>query len=166
MIVNNSGLFAGGDLVAMGSLIEQLKPLTTMMKSILRIGALSLLVAAMAAAPNQLLAQSTNKPAADKSAPVAKKKGAHPFHGKLAAVDKVVKTIKVGESIYQINSETKITKDGKPATLEDGVVGDPVSGFAKPSGDGKMAATTVHFGAKVDNKSSDKKKANPPTPSS
>ena len=125
------------------------------MKAILRIGALSLLAAAIAAAPAQLLAQSTNKPAADKKAavakkePAAKKKAAHPFHGKLAAVDKVAKTIKVGESIYQITSETKIAKAGKPATLEDGVVGEPVSGFVKPTDDGKMAATSVYFGAKA-----------------
>ena len=123
----------------------------TMMKSILKIGALSLLAAAIAGLPLQLLAQSTNTPAADKKAAAAKKdsaakkKAAHPFHGKLAAVDKIAKTIKVGESIYQITSETKITKAGKPATLEDGVVGEPVSGYVKPTEDGKMAATTVTF---------------------
>ena len=127
----------------------------TMIKSVLKIAALSLLAAALAGTPAQLLAQSTNVPAAEKKAAVAKKepatkkKGPHPFRGKLAAVDKVAKTIKVGESIYQITSATKITKADKPATLEDGVVGDPVSGYVKPTNDGKMAATTVHFGAKA-----------------
>jgi hypothetical protein len=126
-----------------------------MLKSILKIGALSLLAAAMAAAPTQLLAQSTNKPAADKKATTAKpdattkKKGAHPFHGKLAVVDKVAKAIKVGESTYQVTSATKITKGGKAATLEEGVVGEPVSGYVKPTDDGKMAATSLNFGAKV-----------------
>jgi hypothetical protein len=126
-----------------------------MIKSVLKIAGLSLLAAALAGMPAQLLAQSTNVPAADKKAsvakkePASKKKGAHPFRGKLAAVDKVAKTIKVGESIYQITSTTKITKEGKPATLEEGVVGDPVSGYVKPTDDGKMAATTVHFGAKA-----------------
>jgi hypothetical protein len=126
-----------------------------MIKSVLKIAALSLLAAALAGTPAQLLAQSTNVPATDKKAsvakkePASKKKGAHPFRGKLAAVDKVAKTIKVGESIYQITSTTKITKADKPATLEDGVVGDPVSGYVKPTDDGKMAATTVHFGAKA-----------------
>jgi hypothetical protein len=135
-----------------------------MIKSILKLGALSLLAGAIAAAPTQLLAQSTNKPdttkkaAVDKKESLAKKKAAHPFHGKLAAVDKIAKTIKVGESVYQITSETKITKEGKPATLEDGVVGEPVSGFVKPTEDGKMAATTVHFGAKVEVKGGEKKK--------
>ena len=129
-----------------------------MMKSILKIGALSLLAAAIVGAPAQLLAQSTNTPAPEKKAAVPKKKAGHPFHGNLAAVDKVAKTIKVGESLYQITSQTKITKAGKPATLEDGVVGDPVSGFAKPTDEGKMAATTVRFGAKASDKSGEQKK--------
>ena len=141
-----------------------------MMKSVLKIGALSLLAAAIAGLPAQLLAQSTNQPAADKKAAVAKKepatkkKGAHPFRGKLAAVDKTAKTIKVGESIYQVTSETKITKAGKPATLEDGVVGEPVTGYVKPTEGGKMAATTVHFGAKAGEKSGEKKKVEDTTP--
>ena len=135
-----------------------------MMKSILRIGALGLLAAAIAGTPAQLLAQTTNNPTATKKATVTKKdaatksKAAHPFHGKLAAVDKIAKTIKVGESVYQVTSATKITKDGKPATLEDGVVGEPVSGYVKPTEDGKMPATTLHFGAKADDKGGSKKK--------
>jgi len=135
-----------------------------MMKSILRIGALALLAAALAGAPAQLSAQTTNNAAAAKKSAAAKKdaatksKGAHPFRGKLASVDKVAKTIKVGESVYQITSETKITKDGKPAVLEDGVVGEPVTGYVRPTADGKMAARTVHFGAKADAKGGSKKK--------
>ena len=135
-----------------------------MMKSVLRIGALGLLAAAIAGTPAQLLAQSTNNPTAAKKTSAAKKetatktKAAHPFRGKLAAVDKIAKTIKVGESVYQITSETKISKDGKPATLEDGVVGEPVTGYVKPAEGGKMAATTVRFGAKVDDKGGSKKK--------
>jgi hypothetical protein len=123
----------------------------------------SLLAAAIAGMPLQLLAQSTNKPAATKKSTAVKKdsaannKSAHPFHGNLAAVDKAAKTIKLGKSVYQVTSETKITKDGKPATLDDGVVGEPVSGYAKPTDDGKMAATTVRFGAKAENKSAEKK---------
>ena len=133
-----------------------------MMRSILRIGAVGFLAAAIAGMPAQLLAQTTNATApVKKSAPARKEgkksKAAHPFHGKLAAIDKVAKTIKVGESVYQITSETKITKDGKPATLEDGVVGEPVSGYVKPAEDGKMPATTVHFGAKVAEKRGKKK---------
>jgi hypothetical protein len=135
-----------------------------MMKSALRFAALGLLAAALAVSPAQLLAQTTNNPTATKKTSVAKKdaatksRAAHPFHGKLAAVDKIAKTIKVGESVYQITSETKITKDGKPATLEDGIVGGQVSGYVKPAEGGKMAATTVRFGGKADEKGGSKKK--------
>jgi hypothetical protein len=134
------------------------------MTSLLKLGAFGLLAAALAGSPAQLLAQTTNNPTATKKATVTKKdaatksKAAHPFHGKLAAVDKIAKTIKVGESVYQVTSATKITKDGKPATLEDGVVGEPVSGYVKPTEDGKMPATTLHFGAKADDKGGSKKK--------
>jgi hypothetical protein len=135
-----------------------------MLKSILRISAAGLLAAVIAGLPLQVLAQSTNKPATTKKTTkeqkdsTAKKKGAHPFHGKLAAVDKAAKTIKVGESTYQITSETKINKAGKPATLDDGVVGEEVAGYVKPTADGKMAATSVRFGPKPEGTSSDKKK--------
>ena len=133
-----------------------------MMKSILRIGAVGLLAAAIAGMPALVLAQTTNTPApAKKSAAVKKEskesKAGHPFHGKLAAVDKVAKTIKVGESVYQITSETKITKDGKPAMLEDGVVGELVSGYVKPTEDGKTPATKVNFGEKGGSKKKDQK---------
>jgi hypothetical protein len=136
-----------------------------MIKSVMRIGAVCLLAAAVAGTPAQLLAQSTNKPAAEKKSAVgkngsaAKQKAAHPFHGKLAAVDKAAKTIKVGQSTYQINSATKITKAGKPATLEDAVVDEPVSGFVKPTDDGKMTAATVRFGAKAEENGSQQKKS-------
>ena len=144
------------------------------MKRILKLGAISLLAAAVAGTPLQLLAQTTNKPAAKPAAdkPAAKpaadakaEKKAHPFHGKLAEVNKVAKTITVGKSIYQITSETKIKKGDKPATLEEGVVGEPVSGYVKPNADGKFVATTVTFGAKTETKSeptaTDKKKPAP-----
>ncbi len=100
--------------------------------------------------------QNTNPPAATNTAGAgntpgakpAKKPGAGPFHGKLAALDQAAKTITVGKRTFQITSETRIRKSGKPATLEDAVVGEPVSGYVKPSAGGKLLATTVNFGAK------------------
>jgi hypothetical protein len=135
-----------------------------MLKSYLRISAVILLAAAIAGLPLQVLAQSTNKSAAvkkssqDQTDPSVKKKAGHPFRGKLAAVDKTTKTIKVGESIYQVTSQTKITKAGKPATLDDGVVGEEVAGYARPTDDGKMVASSVRFGPKPEAASTDKKK--------
>jgi hypothetical protein len=126
-----------------------------MKTSIIRFSLLGFLAAAMASASDPLLGQtiSTNKAPAEKKAtsPANTEKAAKggPFHGKLAAVDKVAKTIVVGKRSFQITSETKIKKAGKPATLDDAVVGETVSGYVKPTADGKLAATTVNFGPKA-----------------
>src|SRR5438874_12589595 len=101
--------------------------------SILKFGLMTLMATAVPVLPAQ--SQTTNHPASTKKATAEKadtaKKG-HPFHGKLAAVDKVAKTISIGKSTYYITSDTKIKKADKPATLEDGVVGEDVGGYAKP----------------------------------
>ena len=117
-----------------------------------------LLAGALVALPLQTNAQSTNAAAAKSAAAETKKKpGPHPFHGKLAAVDKMAKTITVGKSTYQITSETRIKKAGKPATLADGVVGEEVSGFVRPTEDGKLVAASVTFGPRPATKGAEKK---------
>ena len=63
-------------------------------------------------------------------------------------MDTNAKTLTVGALTLQVTPDTKITKDGQPATLLDGVVGQPVSGSYKKTNDGKLNAVTVHFGAK------------------
>ena len=88
----------------------------------------------------------------------AKKKqpqSAGPFRGKLAALDKSAKTITVGKRTFHITSETKILRSDKPATLEDSILGEMVSGGFKLSGDGKLMATKLNLGPKVDSKQSD-----------
>ena len=111
---------------------------------------------AFISAPTPVRAESTNK------SPVAEKKStekkAHPFRGKLAAVDKAAKSITVGKSVYYITSETRIKKGGKDATLEDAIVGEQATGYAKPMEGGKMAAASLNLGAKSEEKSSEKKK--------
>jgi hypothetical protein len=125
-------------------------------KSILKLGVLSLLAFAIAGSPTPLLAQSTNKAPAKKTATATKdtsksdKKAAPvPFNGKLAKLDKINKTITVGKRTFQITSETKINKDSKPATFEDGVEGEVVRGSIKQTDDGKWVALTVNFGPKT-----------------
>ena len=82
-----------------------------------------LLGCALMAAPATVSAQTTKgnpaKSAAEKKATSDKKPSAGPFHAKLAAVDKSGKTITVGKRTFQITSETKLNKAGKPATLDD-----------------------------------------------
>jgi hypothetical protein len=123
-----------------------------MKKTILTITALSLFAAAMIVLPMPAPAQD----AASTNAPVKPKKHDHSvFNGKLGAIDTNAMTLTVGERTFEITSDTKITKDGKPATLADGVVGETVSGAYKKDADGKLIATSIHFGEKKHKKKSD-----------
>jgi hypothetical protein len=153
-----------------------------MKKTILKITALTLLAAAVIVVPASLRAQdamSTNAPAPvvdqppiqtpppisdlTTNAPVKKhQKHDHPmFNGTLTAVDTNAMTFTVGKRTYEISSETMITKAGEPATLADGVVGEKAAGTYKKDADGKLTATSIHFGAKADGEKKKKKKANP-----
>lgn len=116
------------------------------------------LTGVIAMAPASSLAQNQKpKPTAagteKKEAPAGEKKqGVTPFRGKVDAVDKNAKTVRVGSRTFQITSETKIVKMGKPATLEDAVVGEEVGGSYRTGDDGKLNATMVRFGAKPEEK--------------
>ena len=136
-----------------------------MKKMILKTTALSLFAAALLAAPGIAQAQdaATNAPEAGSVQPPpsthkARKHDHGVFNGKLKAVDTNAMTLTVGERTFEISSETKITKAGQPATLSDGVVGEPVGGAYKKNADGKLSATSVHFGAKSDGTSTEGKK--------
>jgi hypothetical protein len=84
--------------------------------------------------------------------PAEKKAGAPgraiPFHGKIDAVDKIAKTIKVGERVFQVTSETRIVKQGKPATLDDAAVGEIVGGSYVKGDDGKLNLRSLRIGPK------------------
>ena len=129
-----------------------------MEKNIYKIAVLSLLAAALVAMPALSRAEdaSTNAPASSDQTPAKPKKhGNLPFHGNLSAVDTKAMTLTVGTLTLQVMSDTLITKDGKSATLADGVVGELVSGAYKKTDDGKLNATSVHFGAKVEKKNAE-----------
>jgi len=121
-----------------------------MTKNISKITIWSLLAAALVAMPMLSRAQDTTAPAAsDQTAPAKPAKhNTLPFHGKLIAVDAGAQTLTVGKLTLQVTADTKFTKNGQPATLSDGVVGEPVGGAYKKNADGKLDAVTVHFGAK------------------
>jgi len=127
------------------------------MKSLVQLGQLGLLAAVFVAFLKQGSAQDLTSPtspvaniANTNPAPVTDKKAVPgPFHGKLMAIDKVAKTISVGKRTFHITSETKMKKAGRPATLQDAIVGEPASGYVKPTPDGKWIAASVNFGPKV-----------------
>ena len=124
-----------------------------MKKQIAKMSLLTLCAAAILAVPALSRAQDTTNstPAASGQTmqPKLKKLNVLPFRGKLTAVDTNAMTLAVGDRTFQITSDTKITKDGQPAVLEDGVVGEPVTGSYKKAEDGKLDAATVHFVAKA-----------------
>jgi hypothetical protein len=123
-----------------------------MKKHIAKITTLSLLAAAVIAVPalSRAVDVTTNTPGSSGQTvtPKPQRHGVVPFHGKLAAVDANAKTLTVGTLTLQITAATKIIKNGQPATLSEGVVGESASGTYKKTADGKLEAITVHFGAK------------------
>jgi hypothetical protein len=121
-----------------------------MMKSIGKLTLATILAALVVGVP--LTAPAQDKPAPPPGTPAAPAKPkAIPFHGKLAAVDKTNKTITLDEKTqrtFEVTSQTKIMKAGKPATLDDGVVGDDVAGQYIKNADGKLEAKSIRFGPK------------------
>jgi hypothetical protein len=116
-----------------------------------KIAFFSLIVAGLVVAPLFLRAQDTSTNAPDTTTtplpPVKHHRGA-PFHGTLDSMDTNAMTLTVGSRTFAVTSKTKIMKDGAPAILADGVIGQPVSGYYHTNEDeGTLEATSVHFGA-------------------
>jgi hypothetical protein len=105
--------------------------------------------------------QAQDKPAKkpDSSAAATKTKGGGgvPGKGTIDAIDKSAKTIKVSDKTYQITSATKITKAGKPATLDDAKVGDEVGLYYKKTDSGAMELISLRVGPKPETPKSDSK---------
>jgi hypothetical protein len=120
-----------------------------MKNTILKITALGLFAAAIIATPIASHAQDATTPAAATTAKKAKKTAAVAYTGKVSAVDTNAMTLTVGKHTLDINSETKITKNGQPATLADATVGETATGSYKKGTDGKLTATTVDYSTKV-----------------
>jgi hypothetical protein len=118
-----------------------------MIKSIGKLSLAGILAALILGVPVRVSAQA-QEPAPASPAPAPAKPKAIPFKGKLAAVDKAAMTITVSKRAFSITSETKLFKDGKSATLEDGVVGERVTGSYFKGDDGKLMAKSVYWGGK------------------
>ncbi len=130
-----------------------------MNKIITRLAFISLLSVLIAGAPVRVFAEDKS----DKKEHAGEKKKGKPFKGKVDAVDKTAKTIKVGERTFQITSDTKIVKAGKPATFDDAVVGEEIGGTYHKTDDGKMVAVSIRLGAKPEGEAASKKKKEAPT---
>ena len=130
-----------------------------MTKNISTITVLGLLTAAFIALPVRSRAgdADANLPAtSDQTPPGKSKKHGVPFHGKVAAVDAQAMTLTVGTMIIHVTADTKVIKNGQPATLADAVVGEQVGGAYLKADDGQLNATLVRFGPKPEDKAKDK----------
>jgi hypothetical protein len=93
-----------------------------------------------------------------------------PFRGKLEAVDNVEKTLTVKTKEkdkvwkFQVTSHTKLSKEGKPATLTDAVVGEDVVGFAKEVSAGKFEAVSIRLAVKPPGQAKPRKPKDEPKP--
>lgn len=133
-------------------------------KSIVKIGSIILLAAAISNSPLPLKAQGTNQPPAEKKTTTkesGEKKGrALPFVGEITAVDKIGKTISVGKRTFQVTSTTRIAKaDKTPTVFEDAKVGEHITGSYLKEDGGKLVAKSIFLGAKPETKVAEKKKA-------
>ena len=132
------------------------------MKKLILSGLMGLLAVAMVGTPVASRAQaSTNAPAAEKKPAKKAAPKSIPFRGNIKAIDNTAKTLTVGKETFQVTSETKIIKMGKPATLADGVEGEMVGGSYHKDTDGKLIALTVRFGPKAPTESSNTKTNKP-----
>lgn len=133
-----------------------------MTKFLLKVGAMIALGAVVACLPLSAPAQETEgrTPAVEKKTVGEKKARPVPFQGTLAKVDKSARAITVGKRVFQITAQTRLFKNGgaAPAVLEDGVVGQRVTGsYIKPAEGTALVAWSVYFGGKGEGQTTEKK---------
>jgi Domain of unknown function (DUF5666) len=92
----------------------------------------------------------TNAPPAAKSRHRTSKTHWTSFQGTIKTVDKVAMTFTVtnkrGERTFQITSQTRLFKGGKPAISEEATPGEVVRGRARQAADGKWVASLIRLG--------------------
>jgi hypothetical protein len=129
-----------------------------MKKSIFRIAAIAVFTIALV--PMTVLAskhtsnEATSQPTVGDSGP--DEKSPTKFYGTITAIDPKAMTFTIGEQTFSVIGETKMTKNGKDATIADAVVGEPARGTYTKTDDGKLNVTKVNFGKKGGGKKSKK----------
>jgi len=113
-----------------------------------QIALFALVAAALIAAPVVVSAQDAQPEKKQEAGPAAKKPRGLPLHGKVAAVDAAAGTITVGQTTLNITPETKLKKQGQPATIADITVGEKITGQYKKDEAGKLNATVINIGGK------------------
>jgi hypothetical protein len=89
------------------------------------------------------------------------KRDVYPFRGTVKTTDKTAMTItlagKEKDRVVTVTSETRIAKEGKPATFGDIATGEMVRGQVKKTPEGKENAVSVYLGQPPEKKGGDKK---------
>lgn len=108
---------------------------------------------ATAPAPGVQKPADTAGPAKPPAPAAPAKTNGFPFRGTLKAVDKAAMTLTVAgkekDRVIYLTTETRFTKDGKPATLADAAVNGEVGGYAQKGKEGRTEALSVRFGPAV-----------------
>lgn len=108
----------------------------------------TLLLGAAFSAPSQEKKTETTKQ--EMGASVAAPAKTMPYRGKVVSVDTNAKTFTIGKRAIKITEQTKITKQGVPATLTELIVGEKVSGSYWINENGSLEAKNVKIGAKAE----------------
>ncbi len=111
-----------------------------------------LAIAALLIATPGRAAEKAQPGAAEKEKPKKEKPDKIPIQGKISAVDQTAKTITLegkekNRTIY-ITSKTRITKAGKPATLDEAKAGEQVAGQVRKTAAGKEEVLSLRIGPK------------------
>lgn len=87
--------------------------------------------------------------AADNATPAIKNAAparAIPFRGQIDSVDKQAKSFKINDRIFHVTGETRIMKDGKPATFTDITVNQSASGQYREGADKNLNVVSLRIG--------------------
>ena len=128
------------------------------MKSFLKPSVITLLAMSLAITLTAQAAKKEAGAAANTEAPAMSKPKGLPYSGTLTAktADSVTLKKKDADKTFAVTSATKIVKAGKPATLEDGMIGEEAAVFYFDN-NGKAEAKSVRFGAKPEKAGGEKK---------
>jgi hypothetical protein len=123
-----------------------------MKKQIARTTLCALCAAAIIVVPDWTRAQGApNVPAI--SRPMPQKKHSILFRGNVTALNTNAMTISMSrlsqdDLTLHVTSNTKIARNGQPATLANFAVGEPISGSYNMGADGTNNAVSIHFGTR------------------
>lgn len=85
-----------------------------------------------------------------------------PFHGTISSVDKDAGTVtlkgQTSTRVFHTSADTRIVKNGKPATLADAVVGEVIGGSYRKAADGQLNAISLRLGPKPEDSAKKEKK--------